>query len=476
MDDITPSGVSDDTALTTGDSQTVASQSDNTDIATAPGDTAAPAAWESIIDTIPDDDSDLQQPTFQHVQGLQEQRKQLRVLRDALRESQPQLQQLAEYQQLGELSAIQPALELSNLLYSELIDQRTGQPMFDPATQTTYVTTVPFWEYLDQNSPGMPEQALVDLLAFEPTDEQGRKTPPLWQQVMRSWRLDPARMDQYRNIDQLLASSSAAVTAQELTDIAPEYHDAYRNLLPSVRNAWDAYSEADQKLILQREKETLDRTAKDRERDEREAQREAYEQQQYAHRVQQAQREYVATVRKERFGKIAEQLSKITFSTDTTTNSVMQGAVGTVAANLIDHELRFVSEGILSALGIKLDRTFDEALTAFGVNAEDKVALEMQGDMVRSAKAEAAANAAANLLVTKLGIIALKVAKAMGGQQQAVAATQGTALASAAVSRPTAGNGTALEQPTGILPPGIRPGTPEATRWLAESTGFLRAV
>ena len=474
------SGVSTDTAISTTDSgaQPIAPQSDATPaVTTAQSEPAAPA-WEGIIDAIPDDDNDLTQPTFQHVEGLKEQRKQLRVLRDALREHKPQVQQLSEYQQLGELTAIKPAMELTNLLYSELTDPRTGQPVLDPATQTTYVTTVPFLQYLDENSPGMPEQLLVDLLAFEPLDEHGRPTPPLWQQVTRSWGLDPARMDQYRNLDSLLATSSAAITAAELADIPAEYHAAYRRLLPSVRNAWAAYDEADQLMLLQREKDSIDREAKDRARDERDAAREMAEQQQYAALVASEQRKYVNTVRRERFASIANQLSKqITFSTDATTNSVMHGAVGTVMANLVDPELRFVSEGLLTSLGLKLDHTFDEALNAFFFNAENKVASEMQGDMVRASQYEEKSNAAANLLTTKLATIALRVAKAMGGQQAAAATAQGQLLATATTSRPAVPGGLSTEaQSNGILPPNIRPGTPEAVRWLAESTGFLRAV
>jgi hypothetical protein len=365
-------------------------------------------------------------------------------------------------------------MEIANLLYSPLLDPRTGRPVVDPNTGTEYISTVPLLQYLDEKSPGMPEQLMTDLLEFQPTDEQGRLTPKLSHQVLTYWGLDPARIKDYRNIDQLVASTGSAITAEELADIPPQFHQAYRNLLPSVRDAWPAYSEADQLMLLQREQRNIDRDARDTERDEQDKQMNAYQQQQYRALVHQEQRKYFDTVRRERFASIAEKLStQITFSADPATNAVMHGAVGTVLANLIDPELRFVSEGLLSALNVKLDHTFDEALNAFNTNAEKKVALEMAGDLVQAGQVGDRSNAAANLLTTKLGIIALKVARAMGGQQAAAAAASGQAIDNAAISRPTAGNGTSPNgQQTGILPPHIRPGTPEAARWIGQQTGF----
>lgn len=439
------------------------------------GGTAAPAAWESVIQGIPDDDTDLSAPNFQHVQGLQEQRKQLRVLRDAVREFQPAQERLKAYQGLGEPTAIKSAVELLNLLYSPLTD-KSGHPIVDPKTQTTYVTTKPYLEYLDENSPGMPEQLLVDLLDFSPTDENGQPTPKLKYQVLRWWGLDPARMEDYKNIDTQPSFISRAVSKEELADIPAEFHDAYRSLPPSVRNAWAAYEESDQQIMLRNEKQRLDGVAYQKQQEEKDKQSEAKEQEEYRLLLNQEIARYVGTVRRERFASIATALSnQIVFSADQKTNDVMHGAVGTVLGNLIDPDLRFISDGLLTALGVKLDHTFDAALNDFNVHSTHYVAQALQGDAVRAEQSQEKANAAANLLTTKLGIIALKVAKAMGGQQQAVAATQGTALATATTARPTIGSGTSpngTEQ--GILPAHIRPGTPEAARYLAESTGFWR--
>lgn len=464
-----------DTGLTPVDGAAISSDGVG---ALQPASTQEPGApaWESVIASIPDTDDDLTQPTFPHVEGLRTQRQQLRVLRDAVKELTAGQTDIQPYRELGSVAAIKPAVELANLLYSPLTDPRSGQPVIDQKTGTAYVTTAPFLSYLDENSPGMPEQLLVDLLDFEPTDESGNKTPKLSHQVLEYWGLDPARIKDYRNIDAIVATSGEAITAAELKDILPEFHQAYRNLLPSVRAAWPAYSEADQMVMLQREKAGLDRIATDKQRDERDRQRDEAEQAQYRALVAQEQRKYFAQVRSERFASIAEKLSaQVTFSADPTTNAVMHGAVGAVLANLIDLEFRFVTDGLIQALGIKFDHTYDAALNTFNSEANRKVALEMAGDIVQARQAEEKAATAANLLSTKLGIIALKVAKAMGGQQAAAATANGNALDTAAAARSLAGNGAAPNgQQTGVLPSHIRPGTPEAARYLANSTGFWR--
>lgn len=462
----TPASPSSDQGLTTP-----------TTSAPALGEPAAPS-WETVINAIPDSDDDLTQPNFQHVEGLRAQRQQLRVLKAALKEQQPNTELLQQYKALGEMPGLQAAAELVNLLYTPLTDA-AGNPIVDPETQTTYVTTKPFLEYLDDNSPGMPEQLMVDLLDFQPRDESGQPTAKLGLQVMQHWGLNPAFMPQYKAIGTAQAAPPrGGISPQELADIPAEFHEAYRNLPPSVRNAWDVYDDADKAIILSNEQERLD-SKQFRTQAQQESERaRQFRQQQYQQLVNQEQQKYFAQVRTERFTSIATELARqYTFSTDPVTNTVLHGAVMAVAANLIDPDLRFVSDQLLTSLNIKLDHTFDEALNSFNVHAADTVAQAMAGDEVRSNQSREKANAAANLLTVKIGTVVVAVAKAMGAQQATAAAAQANAVNSAATARPTVGTGTAPSTvPAGILPPGMRPGSPEASRYLAEQTGFLRPV
>lgn len=421
---------------------------------------------DAVISAIPADDNDLANQLEQrHAQSLIQARGQLRVLRNALRDSHKAQK---AYSELGELDAIKSQLEIANLLFSPVIDPATNQPRRDPETQIALVDPTPFVQYLDENSPGMPEQLLSALLGYR-TEVAPGHYDTLANQVFRSWGLDPTRVEDYRNIN-TLAPVSSAVTALELKNIPPEFHEAYKSIPPSIRNAWDAYDEADQVRMLHDYKERLDSIQFKDEVKRDKATREAREAAEFRAEVAGAQEKYFDTVRRERFSAIANSLrSQVKFSEDAATNTLLHGAVGAMLANLINPELRFVSEEALATLGVKLDHTFDEALDKFNSNANDKVALEMSGDRVRALTAQNAAKDAADQLVAKLTTIALKVATKLGGQMVTAAAAKGTALDSATAARPTTGGSSAPAEGASILPPGVRPGSPEARAFWAQN-------
>lgn len=442
------------------------------------GQAAAVDAWESglpevdqIISSIPADDSDLQgQLEQRHAQSVIQTRGQLRVLNKALRQS---FESQKAYRELGDLSALKPQIELANRLFSPVLDPATNKPVYDPATRTAYVTTKPFIEYLDENSPGMPEQLLADLLEFQ-TEVSPGVTDTLANQVFRHWGLDPRRLQEYRNIDTLPTVINSAVSQDELKDIPAEYHEAYKTIPPSIRAAWETYEEGDQARMLQDYKGKLDDQAYKQQVRERDKRLEAAEQAQFQELLGTEQLKYFDTVRRERFGAIANSLNnQVTFSEDAATNTIMHGVVGATLANLIDPELRFVSEGTLKALGIQLDHTFDEALNQFNSNATDKVAYELSGQTVLAGRAQEKAKAGADLVVAKLSTIAVKLAEKLGGKMKDAAAFQGKALGTATTVRPTAGYGAAPNEIAGILPAGVMPGSPEARAfWAANFPGL----
>lgn len=474
--------MSEELATTDG---SVAPTDDSTELTTTPGGTTGAvvatdgstdqgADLTAIIDGIPVDDNDLTDKTTPHYASLVQQRSQLRTLSSAVRDLQP----LTAYKELGELDVIRPRLELANLLFSEAMDPKTGKPLTDENTGTTYITTMPFIAHLDQQSPGMPEQLLADLLPFKTEDAQGNMKP-LSQHILDHWdQVDPTWWQRRYGISAAqLSPTFGAVSQAELDKIDPQYRDAYRLLTPSERAAWDSYEEADQMVMLRRMKSEIDSQAFISETKQKEQRREAYERAQYQTTLKTEQRKYTEIVRRERFTALSESLKQqVTYSTDPIANTIAHGEVMAVLANLIDPDLRFVAvETILTPLGLKLDHTFDEALKAFDANAEKAVALELSGDILRADDAQAKAKAAADQLVAKLSIIALKVAAKKGGTIKARAVASGVALANAATTRPMAGNGqTANGDLTGVLPEGMRPGTPEAAMWLANQTGFWK--
>ncbi len=459
--DTTPSVDTEPTGLATADQQTA--------LAPVAGQAAD---FDSIVASIPADDADLEaQRGQQHYQALVDQRGHLRTLSKAVRELTP----LKELAKLGSPTALRGKLELANKLYSPMIDPTTRQPRIDPATQTPYITTRPFIEHLDQNSPGMPEQLLADLLDYQTEVNGVPKKMSL--QVLDYWDGKFPGWWKQRYGSQI-APITGAVTPEELAAFPSQYHEGIMLMPIGLRSSLSAYDDAEQVRILEDYKGKAETKAKEAADKTAATAKEATDAQRLQVYIQQEQSKYFDAVRRERFSAISQTLAKqLTFSEDAVTNSVMHGSVGTILWNLIDPDGRFIAEEtILKPLGFKLDVSFNAALNRFNTNAANAVAYAISGDNIKAADCEAEAQDAADQLVAKLGIIGLEVARRMGAKQAAGAATLGKALDTANTVRPNITGGTS--QPQGgastILPTGMNPNSPEALQYIAEHTNFVR--
>lgn len=431
---------------------------------------AATDPIEQAIAGIPADDNDLSTiADQQQLQTLTGMRGQLRLLGNAVRELQP----LKIYQQYGDPKAVESRLNIAKLLFSPVM--QNGKPVRDPNTQTVRITTKPFVEYIDRTSPGLPEQLLVDLLALETENEQGVKEP-LINQVFSFYRLDFNRLGEYQNIDARIARSTGTVTPEELAEIPAEYHAAYRSIPPSIRAAWASYDEADRTRMLEDYKGRLDDAAFKDEQRKFALQRQEADRAAYAQLVAAEQGKYFDTVRRERTSSLIQSLAQqVTFSADPAANKVMVGSLASTMAQLLDRDWRFVvEENVLTPLGLKLDHTFDEALDRFQDNAAEAVALELSGNTERARDVRDQSVSAANQLMAKIAIFALKVAKAQGATVVERAAAQAANLAAAQQARPGIGNGQIAPTNGRILPEGMTPGTPEAARWQAYQSGLFQ--
>lgn len=422
----------------------------------------------AILDAIPVDDTDIAaQSTAPMYKDVIAQRAQLRTLSNTVRELQP----LTAYRDFGEPDYVRGRLEALDSLFSPILDKATGQPLRDPQTQTTYYTTRPFFEALEKESEGICEQAFADLCAMQFPNAKGQMES-LGTQYLHYLKLDPTRLTDYINIDKLLSQSTTAVTLDELVDVPADYHAAYRTILPEVRAQWATYSEAGKAQLLQQAKRELDRIESDKAKETETARRDAYELAQYHGRVQEARNKYFDQVRRERFTAASQSLAKqIRFSDDPKRNLVMHGATIAVLANVLDPEFRFVSESTaLKALDIKLSKEFLEQIDIFNATAHEYVALLMANEKGRAEDELEKNHKAGNRIMAKLAVIQLEVAKAMGGTVLEQANKTATAVDAAASGRESAAAAAtaAAAGDLGILPPGIRPGTPEADKYWAQ--------
>jgi len=426
---------------------------------------------EQALTSIPADDNDLNAYQGQpHYQALTGQRNQLRVLSDAIRELQP----LKIYQEFGNPDVVKSRLQIAQLLYKPAVD-RNGRPIRDPNTQATRIDTRAFVEHIDKTSPGLPEQLLTDLLAHSTENEHGQPEP-LVSQMFRFYKMDFRRLKDYQNIDSLVTRVTGTVTPEELAEIPSEYHSAYRSIPPSIRAAWKSYDEADQARMLEDYKDKLEAKQFQDNQRKLDEQRRAQEDAEHAQLVFDETEKYLNTVRRERTATLIQQLSQqITYSTDPATNKVMLGSLAATMAQLLDPSWRFVvEEEVLGPLGLKLDHTFDAALQKFDQAAYDSVAHRLAGATGPAEDARMESVGAANQLMAKIAVFALKVALKQGATQAEKAAQTAAQLAAATTASlnigqqpPGNGNGNA------VLPAGIQPGSREAADYFARQTGLF---
>lgn len=426
----------------------------------------APAAdLQAIINGIPADDADLK-ATDPHYQAMVAQRTNLRTLAASFKELEP----LRGYSELGPISTIQPKVDLANKLYSPLTDAQ-GRPVLDPATRLPHVTTLPFLQYLDEKSPGMPERLLADLLDFETADVTGTRQK-MSLQVLDYW--DKRYPDWWkRRYGSQIAPISTGITEDELADVPKQYHEGYRLIPPSIRHALSAYDEADRIRLLEDYQSKADAAKAGLAAVEADKQREFEDAQRLQAHVFTKQREYLQTIRQERFTALSQALAKrFSFSEDAAINTVMHGVLGAALANLTDPDVDFIGkEKILAPLGLSLDQKFQSALNSFYVSAASKVAYEIAGDEVQAATFEREANAAADQLSARLAIIALAIAAKMGSKQAEEAAKLAVSLGTQV--RPAPGTAAPPTPKVGNLPDNMRPGSPEALAEIARRTGFV---
>jgi hypothetical protein len=368
----------------------------------------------------------------------------------------------------GDESVITSRLEAYDLLFTPVVNTQ-GQTEIDQITEFPRVTALPFIERVDTENPGMGDVILWDALNYTVETENGKvpqyQNPIVQQTLLKAWGLDPNRIHDYQNIDAL--SAPTGVTPEELERVPEDRREAYKTLPSSLRSAWDSIPDDEKAYHLDTAKERLDAR---RFREQQVEQQRATQEQtriETQQRVQAEQESFVSQHLQEGNATIMDDLaSKVTFTGDAAKDSALMGTVSAVLFSLRDPVYRQANQQRLDAMGVKLGEDFDLALQAADQHLRDAKRYELFGQKGFQQKALRDARDAKNLVLAKLSPIALKIAKAMGGQLAANATEQGKLLTDATRTRPTVGNGSEVSEQGGILPPGIRANSPEADRYL----------
>ncbi len=367
----------------------------------------------------PENDDDLQgQETNPHVQAV----KQLRgELRNRDQEFKPWKEVVST---IGDPSIAKDYYELMESLRTPI----EGQP--------DQYTTRNFIEKLDKLSPGVANDLFFDLVQYQIPDENGR-VDRMDRHMLRSWGLDPDRMEDYRNIDTIRASG--AVTADDLSGIPERFHEAFRALSSAQRDDFmlqkdsqGQYSLASMEY-LQDKAEALEARQWRTQQDEAVKKQAALDQQAFDAQIEEA---YVEDITKEaqsiRDSILKESLSQVTFSSDPTQDMLAKEGIMALLAQ-IQSPYPYQQQAALTALkaaGIE-PNGFGQLLNVLEQERKDFVRFTANKDTLQARRAEAKATTAKQQILARAQDYAIRLAKATGNRVADAASQQNGQLAAA---------------------------------------------
>lgn len=417
---------------------------------------APPAAEESatpslddILNTVPEDDSDLEQANTRDVVGLRNQRQQLRVLSEAVKGLRP----LESFKPLAErnlsVETIQAAVEAQERFYSPVINPEDNQPVYENGIPL--YTTTPFIQHAEERNPGAATQLLEDAFLFETVNPETGQKERLGNGLFRALGLDPARLDDYRNIDALAAQDTGQNLEEQLAQIPQEFHAVFKSMPAKVRDDYLQQDAETRNWNLKGHNEAFQLKQQAEQRQQQEAeQRKTYEASLRAN-VEREQEADIETQFSEGLSSIMDDIaSKVTFSSDPSQDAQQKAIISLALHSLRDPANHAHMKPYLDALGVQLDAAFGENLAAFSQSRRSYKALDLAG---RKAQAESELAKAAGpraRVMTRAGQLALKMAEALGGQMKAKAESRNGQLHEAGQIRPTV-NGQAPSGQTSIV-------------------------
>jgi hypothetical protein len=332
---------------------------------------------------------------------------------------------------IGDPALAQTSYELMSSIHTPSQENPTG------------FSTVPFLEQIEQQSPGTPDQLFADLLTFQVENEQGMRDT-LVRHLYRSHGLNPDRIDEYRNIDNLRASG--VVTDEQLGKIPEKYHEAFKALTQDAREDILSLKESNPALAdqyLRNAERSLASERFEQEQRERETKAQEQAQAQFEQRVTQAQEQDLSERIQFLHDSIHQSLKSHSFSSDPTTNTLEHRKILGVLANLHNPfpVYRQMAEQTLKDAGVDIGGYYD-LVNVYEQERAKLVRYTSIGDQMQTSRAKAAATQAEQRILTKLNAWAGVLAKSGGDRAASVAAEQENLLATASARFIPNGNGT----------------------------------
>lgn len=358
---------------------------------------------------------------------------------------------------------IQERLQAHESLFSPKLVN--GQAVFDERG-LPQTTSAPFLETHEAKQLGFAMNHFLDVMDFAVTNPAtGAKEPLIGQFFREVLGLDVSRLEQYQNIDSLIAKTNGNITPDELSKVAEGDQAAYRALPSGLRQDWENMDDETRRYHLEGAKERLENRAFREQQQQAQQQAEQEARQTFEANVQQTFVQDLAQVRDSAFGSLRDNLAKVWQpSTDDATNQDRYDDVLAPLVPLIDPDLQPMALKRLEREGIKIDvPKFNENMSALVKARQTYVRATAYKDGLAADRAEQDYNRLHTQLMAKFSTIALQRAEKYGYQAMAAADQRGQLLTTASQVRPTVPGATAPQTFSASgLPAGMDPRSTEA--------------
>ena len=433
---------------------------------TTTGDVTAPSETE----TAPAPDFFEGIPSLEQLQTEAERKvpyaEGLLKLRAELERVNPELKQFEPWKPIiadNDPAKIQERLAAHDSLFSpKLVD---GQPVLDERN-LPQTTAQPFLESMEAKRPGYAMDHLLDVMDYQATNPTtGQKEPLIGQFFREVLGLDVGKLEQYQNIDALIAKTNGNITPEELGRVAEPDREIYKTLPSGLRKDWEYMDEETRRFHLDGAKERLEN--KQFREQQTQAQQKAQEEykQQFEARVQQDFVQDLTQVREQAFGSLRDNLARQWQpSTDDAINQDRYDDVLAPLIQLIDPDLQPMALKRLEREGIKINtQEFNQNMSALVGARQTYVRAKAYGAVDVAERAEQDFNRLQTQLMAKFNTIAIQRAEKYGMQAKKIADSKGELLATASQVRPTVPGSTAPQTFSASgLPAGMDPRSSEA--------------
>lgn len=385
-------------------------------------------------------------------------------LRTELERVQPDAKQFATWKEvLAEQTpeAVKEQLQFQDQFFSPLV--KDGAPVFDerglPRT-----TAHPFYESLEAKQPGAVMDRFLDMVDYEATNPSTGQKEPLITQFFRDvLGLDANRLEQYQNIDTLIAKTNGSITPEELEEAIPETldksHLADRELfksLPSpLRNDWKHLDDQTKRFYLDDAKERVANRQFREQQQQAQKTADQAERQAFEGRIKDATDQDLAQIREQAFTSLRDNIArKWQPSADDAINQDRYDDVLAPLIQLIDPDLQPMALKRLEREGIKIDaKKFNEDMKALTGARQTYVRAQHYKDGVTEDRALRDYNRLQTQLLAKFDNIAMTRMQRYGYQAQQIAEDKGALLSTASAVRPNINGNSTVGQGGGYIDP-----------------------